>query len=280
MRIGIDLLAAQSPHHGRRGIGRYARGLVSALLARSALDGDTYVLYQRASLMDPGLYIPQSANIVWRELSDNGRTEAAPDGDRLVRENPDNLDAFLVVSPFESWAGYLPPTKRLQNDRPVLAAVVYDLIPFLYPCDRYLLHPEIRRLTHSARAITRFDAILAISESTRHDIIQYLPLDETRVTMIGSATDDSLFANSSPLTPFERQELRVLGIDRPYVLCVGGMDPRKNFRGLAEAFSKMPEALQRSHQLVLACDIHKASVINAMSVANHFGVGDAVILTG
>ena len=280
MRIGIDLLAAQSPHHGRRGIGRYARGLVSGLLARSAIDGDTYVLYRRDSLIDPGLDVPADANVIWRVLSDDGRSEAAPDGDRLVRENPDDLDAFLVVSPFESWAGYLPPTKRLASDRPVLAAVLYDAIPFLFPCDRYLLHPDTRRLTHSARAVTRFDALFAISESTRQDVINHFDLDATRVTMIGSATDDSLFANPSPLAPFEREELRELGIDRPYVLCVGGMDPRKNFRGLAEAYSKMPEALQRSHCLVLACDIHKASVSDAMNVAKHFGVSDAIVLTG
>ena len=34
MRIGFDMLAVQSPHHGHRGIGRYSQHLVSALLAR------------------------------------------------------------------------------------------------------------------------------------------------------------------------------------------------------------------------------------------------------
>ena len=111
MRIGIDLLAAQSPHHGRRGIGRYARGLISALVARGGRDGDEYVLYRRPSLMDPEIDIAEGAAVVWRDLPDEGRAEAAPQGDRLVRENPDGLDAFLVVSPFESWAGYLPPSR-------------------------------------------------------------------------------------------------------------------------------------------------------------------------
>ena len=34
MRIGIDMIAVQSPHHGARGIGRLAANLVAALVER------------------------------------------------------------------------------------------------------------------------------------------------------------------------------------------------------------------------------------------------------
>ena len=279
MRIGIDLLAAQSPHHGRRGIGRYARGLVSGLVARAEADGDEYVLYRRPSLMDPEIEIAEGAAVVWRDLPDEGRAEAAPQGDRLVRENPDELDAFLVASPFESWAGYLPPS-RGDAGRPALAAVLYDVIPFLFPPDRAPLHPDTRRLPHAARAVARYDALLAISDSTRRDAIRYFALDPDRVTTIGTAADEARFASSAPLAAFERDELKALGIDRPYVLCVSGMDPRKNYHGLADAFSRMPEALRRTHQLVVACAVRPEARADAIAVAKSLGIGEALVLTG
>lgn len=280
MRIGIDLLAAQSPHHGRRGIGRYARGLISALVARGESDGDDYVLYRRPSLMDPEIDVPEGASISWRDLPHEGRSEEAPQGDRLVRENPDELDAFLVVSPFESWAGYLPPSRADGVARPALAAVLHDVIPFLFPPDRAPIHPDTRRLIHAERAVARFDAFLANSESTRKDAIRYWCLDPERVTTIGAAADDARFASSKPLSPDERGDLRKRGIHRPYVLCVSGMDPRKNFYGLADAFARMPDSLRRAHQLVVACEIRPEARADVMSVAKHLGVGDALVLTG
>ena len=279
VRIGIDLLAAQSPHHGRRGIGRYARGLISALVARGERDADEYVLYRRPELMDPEIEIAEGAPVAWRDLPGNGRAEAAPQGDRLVRENPDALDALLVASPFESWAGYLPPFGG-DAERPALAAVLYDVIPFLFPPDRAPLHPDTLRLPHAARAVARYDALLAISDSTRRDAIRCLTLDPDRVITIGTAADEARFGSSAPLSASEHDELKALGIDRPYVLCVSGMDPRKNYHGLADAFSRMPETLRRSHQLVVACSVRPEARADALAVAKSFGIGDALALTG
>ena len=64
--IGIDLLAAQSPHHGRRGIGAM-RGGSSRPSSRAESDGDHCVLYRRPSLMDAGI-----------EIAGGGRDVARP----------------------------------------------------------------------------------------------------------------------------------------------------------------------------------------------------------
>src|SRR5207245_11721 len=62
VRIGFDMLAAQSPHHGHRGIGRYARHLVRAALERD--DGHEYVLYVHRDL--PTDRIPEATNATTR----------------------------------------------------------------------------------------------------------------------------------------------------------------------------------------------------------------------
>jgi len=278
VRIGIDLLGAQSPHHGRRGIGRYSRDLASAMIARADLDGDEYVLYRRPSLGDVGLENQVDTDrITFRDLHVAAPGEAAASTDMLVRDDPDGLDALLVMSPFESWVGYLPPS-RPDRGGPALSAVVYDAIPFLFPPAGTPLHPDLRRLTHSARALRRFDSLLAISDSTRSDITRLWSLEPSRVTTIGTAADDSRFGMSGPAP--SREMLSQIGIDRPYVFCVGGMDPRKNFHGLAEAFAKLPEALRRSHRLVLACEMRTDARREALDTARTLGISDALVLAG
>ena len=278
MRIGIDLLGAQSPHHGRRGIGRYSRDLAAALVARAHRDGDEYVLYRRPSLGTVGLEeVVDGDRIAWHDLPDAEDGEAAAQSDMLVRDDPDRLDALLVMSPFEAWAGYLPPS-RPDHGGPALAAVVYDAIPFLFPPDGTPIHPDQRRLPHAARALRRFDALLAISESTRTDIVRLWKLNPSRVTAIGTAADEARFGLNVPGPSAD--ELAGLGIDGPYVFCVGGMDARKNFHGLAEAFAKLPTTMRRSHRLVLACEMRADARAEAMRTVKRLGIGASLVLAG
>src|SRR5437588_13057304 len=83
VRIGFDMLAVQSPNHGHRGIGRYSRHLVSALLARD--DGHEYVLYAHAAL--PAERIPSAPQARIRRLGGD-RLTASQRVDRLARANP------------------------------------------------------------------------------------------------------------------------------------------------------------------------------------------------
>ncbi len=129
MRIGFDMLAVQSAHHGHRGIGRYSRHLVAALLASG--DGHQFVLYAHDGLPDDR--IPRAPNAIVRWLG----PESEHDGvsvthrlDRLARTNPDALDVLVVLSPFEYWQDYHPPASSRNGLK--LAAIVYDMIPFLY----------------------------------------------------------------------------------------------------------------------------------------------------
>src|SRR4051794_25096803 len=72
VRIGFDMLAVQSPHHGQRGIGRYSQHLVSALLARDP--GHEYFLYAYADL--PTDRIPSGRRARLRRLG----SATVPDG--------------------------------------------------------------------------------------------------------------------------------------------------------------------------------------------------------
>jgi hypothetical protein len=173
------MLAVQSPQNGQRGIGRYSRQLVSALLSRD--DGHEYFLYAHAGL--PTTRIPSAPHARLRLIDDDGMG-ATHHVDRLAHANPDGLDSLVVLSPFELWSGYCPPTRP--EDGLKMAAIVYDLIPFLFPNEEAPGRALMRHY-RVLEDLRRYDALLAISEATRQDTLRLLGLPGDRVTTIGGA---------------------------------------------------------------------------------------------
>ncbi len=274
MRIGLDALAMQSPDHARRGIGRYARDLVTALATAS--EDHQFVLYLHDGL--PIDLVPDLPGLGRRTLTpalDRAERTATARIDRLVRENPDGLDALLLLSPFEPWTGYTPPSPVPGG--PALASVVYDFIPLLYP--EVFLIPQKRGPWYDRcrRALRRFDALLAISEATRADTLARLGVPASRIATIGAACDGSYFSpdpaeDASPT-------LRRLGIGCPFVACVSGTDFRKNVWGLIDAFAKLPDSLRERHQLVLTFKLHGDAGPCVRAYAEDRGVGGSLVLT-
>ncbi len=174
--------------------------------------------------------------------------------DRLVRQNPDGLDALVVLSPFEHWSNYHPPAPV--SGGPKLAAVVYDMIPFLFAREEGY-DPVLARHYRVLEDLKRYDALLSISEATRTDTLRLLGLSPNRVTNIGAASDGKFFTpDPSPEpSPDTRAILEGLGIRGRYVLNVGGFDTRKNLWRLIDAFALVPEHVRRGVQLVLTFTI-------------------------
>lgn len=115
-------------------------------------------------------------------------------------------------------------------------------------------HPEL----HTAFNVAEFDeylgyvqrhahVIATVSESSRRDITAHLDV-----------APDSIHVIPMPLDPQYRTPVlsdgyaALHGISRPYVLCVGTREPRKNLRRLVRAFELLQhEELARDHELVL-----------------------------
>jgi len=271
------MIAVQSPHHGARGIGRLASNLVSALLAHH--DDHQYVFYVHDELPDER--VPRSPRVEYRTIRPRwevGET-LVPCMDRLARTNPDNLDALVFLSPFEKWGHYSPPPRYAGG--PKMVAFVHDLIPFLFQ-DENVVDPVLMRHYHVLETIARYDLFLTNSEATRADCLSVLRLPPDRVKVVGAASSDNLFAPDRDATPSAnvRRTLAGLGITKPYVLNVGGLDPRKNTWKLIEAFAALPDRLRETHQLVLTFatdDWGRGHVVNH---ARDFGVADSVVVTG
>jgi glycosyltransferase involved in cell wall biosynthesis len=271
------MLAVQSPHHGTRGIGRYSANLVASLLARD--DDHDYLLYVHDGL--PTERVPDASRAEVRTLRPRWELGEvmSPYMDRFARTNPDGLDVLVVLSPFEKWAAYTPPVRT--PDGPRIVAVVYDLIPFLFQ-NEMRIDAELMRHYHVLETITRYDALLAISGATRRDFLSVLRLAPERVVNISGASDPSFFVpdRSTPVPEPVRRDLAELGIDRPFVLNVGGLDIRKNTWKLIDAFADLPSRLRESHQLVLTFAVDDWGREAVQEHLRKRGVEGSVLLTG
>ncbi|MEK6620193.1 MAG: glycosyltransferase family 1 protein, partial [Chloroflexota bacterium] len=224
MRVIFDARHLQTVSR-TRGIGRYSRNLLAAF-ARRAPPDIQWTLLRLATFppADPQLLPPHDEIRVARPR----RPELA----MLA------LDALML--PFELFGGAnvyhsvqlgLPAARRM---RAVLT--IHDLAPLRWP-GHYLRLPHAR-LGHMWQyaLAQRADAIVAVSEATKRDVVERLRIPSERVRVIPEAVD-------ADLRPPPRDTAQALvrdrfGVPSRYVLYVGQFDPRKNMDGLLAAFAR------------------------------------------
>ncbi len=108
---------------------------------------------------------------------------------------------------------------------------VHDLIRYFdYKGYSTFIHrPNLRDkfyLSLDYRGIKKAVRIIAVSHSTKRDLIQHLGIPEERISVVYEGIDHRLFKPTS----------RRL-VDYPYILFVGSEHPRKNLGGLLRAFA-------------------------------------------
>ncbi len=126
-------------------------------------------------------------------------------------------------------------------------------------------------------AFTRITHFLAVSETTRNELITLLDIPPERITAIPLGVDEEF----KPLDPEESEaELKKeFPLRRPYALYVGGVQSNKNIAGLLKAFSLASRGVLASHQLVLAGPLDPDDRGTTEALARS-GLGDRLLLTG
>lgn len=158
---------------------------------------------------------------------------------------------------------FLPPLHQLggradvfhashQTRRPPrgckLTATIYDMTCWLAPETHS--PANVRALKHFAsRVMLRADGLIAISESSRQDAIRILGLNPGKVVVIYPGVPEAYF--HAPPAEAQRVAARYR-LDRPYVLFVGTIEPRKNLDTLLDAWGLLREDLRAHYQLIAA----------------------------
>lgn len=175
----------------------------------------------------PHRYLPLPTRLLYKVWT-HARWPAM---DHLLR----GIDVFHATNYF------LPPVKRV---RTVLS--IYDLAFMRHPD---WSSPKIAGLfsRNMAAFAGRADRILTCSQATRVDVIELLHADPAKVFVAYGAADP-LFA-PVPREVAAEFVRSTLGIERPYLLFVSTLEPRKNVAGLLRAFSRIADRIP--HNLVL-----------------------------
>jgi glycosyltransferase involved in cell wall biosynthesis len=153
---------------------------------------------------------------------------------------------------------------------------IHDMSLTMYP----RFHPPRRVLLNRPLvdlAARRADAIIAVSQSAKRDIVSLYRLDPERVHVIHEAAAPS-FRPVTDLRDLERVR-RQHGLADRFILYVGTIEPRKNLPRLIEGFAKRRKSGDLPHQLVcvgpygwLSRDIE--------NLIERLQIGDAIRFTG
>ncbi len=95
----------------------------------------------------------------------------------------------------------------------------------------------------------RADGIIAVSESTRRDTLDILGLPPERVQTIYPGVPEAFFEVTAQDVYAAREKY---GLQRPYILFVGTIEPRKNVPALLDAYNQLSRSTREEYELVLA----------------------------
>ncbi len=228
MHIGID---ARLAYYRQAGISRYTLQLIEAL-ARVDTD-DEFTILQ--SIRSKAPILPLS-NFAARRL-------LTPCHHRLEQWTLPIEISMLNLDVLHS-PDFIPPLRA----KVPTVITVHDLVFVMYP--HFLTKESARYYGQIDQAVLRANAIIAVSQATKHDLIRLLGVPEHKITVIYEA--------ASPIfKPMRTQELTAqvrsqFGLTSDFMLFVSTIEPRKNVPTLLRAFRKLLDDYRLDLKLVLA----------------------------
>jgi glycosyltransferase involved in cell wall biosynthesis len=196
------------------------------------------------------------------------------DHDRLWRFG----GAGLSASKSHADVMFMPTASTLPMGLVPAVCAIHDVTPITMPSHSPRVSGMQRVLLKGCARFSR--TIITSSECSKRDIVEHLGVPEQKVVVIHDGCDQALFNPDPPeKTALDALHAR-LGIEKPYLLHHGTIQPRKNLKRLIEAFRRMLlENTDLDFDLVLAGHPGWASAEIVNAAANNNGRG-RVILAG
>lgn len=293
MRIVIDLQGAQSSGSRNRGIGRYTLSLAQAII-RNKGSHEVFIVLNGlfSETIEPiralfSQQLPQENIRVWHAVGPVCHIDPANNWRRKTAEL--SREAFLanlspdilyVTSLFEGLTDDAVTSIGLLTQTIPTAVTLYDLIPLINRSP-YLDNPAVESwYENKIDQIRRSGLLLAISESSRQEGVDYLGFTMERTINVGTAADPQ-FKRISIDAAMECDVRKRYGILKPFIMYTGGIDHRKNIEGLIRSYALLPENLRMKHQLAIVCSVHEDTrrILEDLAVKQGLEASD-VILTG
>lgn len=234
MHIGINYTSALKQGAG---IGRYTRGLVSALAELDSANRYTLLISRDA----PAEKIPP--------LPANFSVKRLPLPERFLTIL---WHRFYLPLYIDQWAGpfdlfhspdfVLPPLRQTPG-----ILTVHDLSFIKHPHGAL---PQLRSWLNKVvpHSVARAGHILADSDSTKTDLISLLNVPAHKISVVGAGVE----ARFKPVTdpPALAQVRQKYALPQKFILSLGTLEPRKNFDGLIAAFNQIESAFPDLHLVI------------------------------
>ncbi|SFB24462.1 glycosyltransferase family 4 protein [Clostridium frigidicarnis] len=217
MKIAID--ARPINWYRGTGIGTYTENLLNSLLNIDQLN--KYYLYW--SLGNYDSFKKSNSEIIMTSRRHHKFFQEDYFPNHLRKED---IDLFMVP---QNGIGLLGEGAKKY------VVTIHDLIPYTLPetVGKGYLTKFIKEMPS---IIEKSNGILTVSEHSKKDILKFFPVDENKIYVT------PLAANSN-YTPYPKDACKsylkeTFGIDKNFILYVGGFSTRKNVRGLIDAFKQ------------------------------------------
>jgi glycosyltransferase involved in cell wall biosynthesis len=291
MRIVIDMQGVQTDSRFR-GIGRYTRSLVQAVI-RNRNNDEIFLVYNGLiqNCLDSVLcefedLIPKNNIFVWNSIGPVGLVDSR---NRVREEISQTLrkcliadlkpDVILITSFFEGYVDDAITSIGLLKHLAPICVISYDFIPLIYS-NKYLdPNPGYRNYyKNKVKDFRSADLFLAISEHSKKETIEQIGVEPGVAINIAAAYDPHFRPIVVDIAESERVTKK-LGITKPFILYTGGADERKNLKRLVAAYAKLPDVMRNNHQLVFAGKLAPVEQARLLDVAfkNNLKSEDVVI---
>jgi glycosyltransferase involved in cell wall biosynthesis len=157
---------------------------------------------------------------------------------------------------------------------------IHDVIPLVLP--EYKRREANGLYTNlTSFSSRRANAIIAVSECSRRDIVSTLGIPADRIHVIGNAVHPSYHPiTDSWLLAAVRERYNIA---RKYILYFGGFDLRKNVQRIIRSYAALPAPLRAEYQLVIAGRLHLLGhplYPDPRPLVRELDMGDRIIFTG
>ena len=240
IRIGIDISRTVEE---ATGVGYYAKNLVHALAKVDAendylLYGIFYDCFPKHWKQAP---IPKSHNFILHQKNSLSW---------LVRKKWENGGRYKEkllggIDILHSTAFTMPPVFG-----PKVIVTIHDLSIFAFPQHHTEANYQfVNRNVHQAARRASF--IIAVSESTKKEIMRFFHVPEEKIAVVYEAAGE-IFCNTKFSDDCLIRMKKKYKINKRYFLSVGSIEPRKNLASALIAFKALLEIRRIDYQFVIA----------------------------
>lgn len=260
MKIGIDARAAR--WYRGTGIGTYTYQLIWNINLMDKLN--RYLLFlpdENLSDLRPG------ENIDIRTISEDRKDNFWEEIDIPNILTNTGIDVYLVP---QNGIG-LPSNKPCP-----FVVTLHDIIPYKMP---ETVGPQYLKIytEEIPKIIKNCDAIITVSNFSKEDIASEFNFPKDKIFVTHLAAEDIYY----PRNKLECKEYikSHYAIEDNFILYVGGFSPRKNIKGLIEAFSLIKPKIEDNFKLVILGKKGR-SYYDYRDLAHSFNLKEDVIFTG